>query len=650
LAAGLHAEALEQFERAVDAYSSGLNTMRRPSDMEDADIRAKRGYARLRAHTAKSDTPGAAALEELDEIVADLECGEIDPFSGLTPLPEALFWRATYLRSTGRLEEAIVDLTRAIKVSPIDTKAEEAGLVTGRARCQLAECHLEQCLQRDDIPAMESALRSLLVIDSAFDPSIPLLASAIRRMVSLIGHRDAASLIRDTSAKMLDIMKRPHCVGLARRFAATYTAAVILRLGDLINEAELRRVCELYTAAVEGADELLAPETLALAADSKVKLAKMLLEFGDTAEESRLLFEDATELLETSISVADRASQAYDVRVAHSKLGEALLRLGSLSGDVRHARSAAQHLERSRSLGNDAPELHGLLGDCYYRVGRANSDISQLRRASDEKALARRGAAESSGNSVSLRENWSITARIEEALWQHAGERASVAASIRATLRAHVSDTHWPWPIFQLASLHRSLGAEFDHSLCVSEEFEGSDPRLKAALEHRNAESLEEFGAILAVEDEEFRRRVLGGRTQVYVLDDPHGLLSETIVLKRNTLANAEREATDARSFGRYLQLCGADANFSIARPLAVVPLNNDRAVYAMQHVKGRELGVLISRGHHIGRPLLNDVVNLLAWFHAWSWGQRVRSDPQPPHQLRRFALEISQSWLQLGR
>jgi hypothetical protein len=320
---------------------------------------------------------------------------------------------------------------------------------------------------------------------------------------------------------------------------------------------------------------------------------------------------------------------------------------------MESAEAAARHFERSRSLGNDSPELLGLLGDCYYRIGRTKRDVTELRRAADLKDLARNRAAEREQHFVSMRENWSLTARIEESIWKISGAPANLAAAIRAGLRAHAADPKWPWPVFQLAAMRRSSGDKFNIAVSLNDTVEDIDPRLQAALRQWSVEPLEVFGAELAVRSEEFRRRVLGGRTQVYVLDDPHGLLSATIVLKRNTRSNAGREAADALALAEFLRSSGADPLFSVARPLAVVPLDDSHAVYAMQHVKGRELGSLIVRGLHVNQPLFSDickrVVDFLAWFHAWSWREGIGTGPASPRELREVAESICSSWRQAG-
>lgn len=653
MAEGQYKGALAEFRCAVDAYSSGLQIVRRHRDMEDGEIRAKRGYARLRAYYAATKLTLTTPADELDGIVNDLECGKIDVDSGLSALPEALLWRAHHRRSAGDLDRAIQDLRRAIEFSPLSSKVPEVSDVLARLQCQLAECNLEQALRGQETPAVDAALRQLLAIDAEADPSIPLIANGVRRIVLDHDYRREAPLIREAALKMRTLMTRPHCVGASRAFAASYTAGVLHRLGDLMNVAELRKVCELYTEAIEGSHQEPGSEILALAAEAKIRLARTLLASGISLEESRQLLEDAIELLQMSLAAGPSASGAFSEQVAHSKLGEAFFRLGSLTGEVEHAEAAAKHFERSRILGNDAPELLGLLGGCYYRIGRAKKDVAKLRRAAFFKESARGRADERPEHQVSLRENWSVSSRIEEAIWQHTGDRTSLRAAINAGLRAHLADPKWPWPVFQLAAMRRSHRDEFNAFSSFSESLEGIDSRFEQALRRGTVEALEEFGAELCVQTGEFRRRILGGRTQVYILDDPHGLLSGTIVLKRNTKLNAEREAKDARSFSEFLRSCNADPLFSVARPLAVVPLGHSEAVYAMQHVKGRELGAFVVRGHHSGRPpfsnLFERVIDFLAWFHAWSWDIGIGNGPKPPTELRIVADSISTMWKQAG-
>lgn len=79
-------------------------------------------------------------------------------------------------------------------------------------------------------------------------------------------------------------------------------------------------------------------------------------------------------------------------------------------------------------------------------------------------------------------------------------------------------DRRWPWPFMQLAQLLSETGAplrEVDHG--------GERQDVPALLAHATR---------LAIETQEFRQKVLGGRSETFVLDDPHRLLSATLVLK----------------------------------------------------------------------------------------------------------------------
>lgn len=645
MADGRPNDALPHYSQAIEAYSAGLAIESRQFDIPGDDLRAKRGYARLRAYYASSTSGNVHSAADLDGIIDDLTCGQPDPYTGATPLPEALLQRAILLRSSGDLESAIRDLSRALECS----RRRPPGDVQSRVRCQFSECHLERALGEHDPSAAEAALRDLLAVDEAADPSIPLLAGAVRYIVGARGHRTTTGLIREVATKLRALMRRPHCVGATRAFAASYLAGLLFRLGDLIYEQELREVCALYTEAVDLSEEAPSPEVLALGADAKLRLAKLLLASGHDQEEPRSLLEDSIELLKTSISAVDRASDAYDQQVAHSKAGEALVRLSSLTGDVKHAEDAARHLERSKDLGNDAAELFGLLGDCYYRIGRARTDMTALQEAVRLKEAARARADASKEHSVSMRENWSVSARIHETIWRHGGSRRELASAIQCALSAHSADPAWPWPTFQLATMRDAAGPEFERTLHAASFSRDVDPRLEAALRYGTTQALEALGAELAVQQDEFSRRVLGGRTSVYVIDDPHALLSDTIVLKRNTARNAEREATDAQRFAGFLGTCGADPQFRLPRPIAVVPMQDSAAVYAMRHARGRELGAFVVDGLRHGKPvdvhLYERVVDFLAWFHAWSWREGTGIGPNRPVQLLRTVESIARAW-----
>ncbi len=179
------------------------------------------------------------------------------------------------------------------------------------------------------------------------------------------------------------------------------------------------------------------------------------------------------------------------------------------------------------------------------------------------------------------------------------------------------------------------------------------DSELLTLVAEANASELEKRAAKLAIENEEFRQRVLGGRLRsVYVLDDPHRLLSEAIVLKRNRADVAEREFTEARSLAVYLRRQDADPLLKVAWPMALVPLDKDSAVLAMKHVKGTELGSAVVRSNRAGsRPPLDKytrAIDFLAWFHAWAW-RKGSSEPRRPVALLKVATSIAASWKRLG-
>jgi tetratricopeptide (TPR) repeat protein len=645
-------DAARNFSEAIERYAKGLDIAPRKFDMSDDELVAKRGYARLRAFNATVES-GSADYRQLENAISDLERGTPDPHSGAFALPEALLWRAQRHRRDGHHDLAIRDLDRALGFPPA-TRIPEALDVRRRIEVALAECRVEAAIVHGEGSVLESALAALIEADPSADPSIPVLAAGVRSLVEMRTLTDRVpQTIRAAAAQMKRLMARPHCVGPVRGFAASYAAGTLMRLGDYLELSELREACCLYTEAVELSEGPLAPELLGLAADVKLKLAKVLLASNSALEEPRGLLEDACVGFGWAIERSENASAQFQAQVAHSKLGEALLRLNSLTGQAALAEQARDHLERSRQLGNDAPELLGLLGDCYYRLGRSQRRIDHLRRAAELKIEARRAAESSASHDVSLRENWSLTARILGEIWQFSGDIDALGGAIEAACSAHSVDPSWPWPLFQLASFARERSETLEAALAGPHRKKATEP-LVDLVRNRRADALEDQGARLAVENQEFRRRILGGRRQsVYVLDDLHGLLSETLVLKKNDIDTAYREADFTKSLGEYLRKNGADPRLIVPRPVSVVEFTQADAVYVMRHAKGQELGSAAIHGRRDegAHPLsaYRLAIDFLAWFHAWAWTEGRGHRGRRPDSLDRVAESIAVMWKRAG-
>jgi hypothetical protein len=115
----------------------------------------------------------------------------------------------------------------------------------------------------------------------------------------------------------------------------------------------------------------------------------------------------------------------------------------------------------------------------------------------------------------------------------------------------------------------------------------------------------------------------LGGRQDVYVVDDPHRLLSESYVFKHTPCANAERDQQTILGFRQFLEAHNSPKHFGLPEPLRIARLSKEEAVYLMRKANGVQLGRLVIQQFFGGKPSPKhhfiEALQYLAHFHAWS-------------------------------
>lgn len=205
-------------------------------------------------------------------------------------------------------------------------------------------------------------------------------------------------------------------------------------------------------------------------------------------------------------------------------------------------------------------------------------------------------------------------------LYKIDGNDEHLQQAMDASIRAHELDPHWPWPLLQLANIIRSteVSPEMGQRLSVmlsSESTSGQD--LDFTLKLRATE--------LAIENTEFEKQVLGGRTRVFVLNDQHRLLSSSIVLKPTTSVQAERERDAAISLGEYLKGLGLEEECRVPIPISIKQIGSGKAIYAMERVEGQTLalGLIDFIAHNEKAKVLEYFrlsVRFLAAYHAWQF------------------------------
>lgn len=164
-----------------------------------------------------------------------------------------------------------------------------------------------------------------------------------------------------------------------------------------------------------------------------------------------------------------------------------------------------------------------------------------------ERAIEMKAEAKESGHAT--RENLSLSAKLLLRKWEHSGDSADLVSAILCCAEAHEVSPTWPWPAFQLAELldRVRLPQGLEDSTSLS-----NQPSRLLKLMWQGAEALIQYGCGLVVADEEFKKLVLGGRQQVYVLDDPHHLLSGSYVFSTRSPRTPDGIARQFKSSVRF--------------------------------------------------------------------------------------------------
>lgn len=354
------------------------------------------------------------------------------------------------------------------------------------------------------------------------------------------------------------------------------------------------------------------------AADSALQAGKNYAKLGAVVD-AEGFFEDSVKWYEAALTAAGGESEDPEENflpvVCHSRAGEAYLRLrsGSLGADVTLQKSI-DHFEAARALGNETPELLGLLGDAHYRIGFQKGSVTELRAALELKLAAR-----AAGHHA--RENFSVVARIYQRLFELQQDASLLACAIEAAAQAYDISPAWPWPLFQMADL--SVCHEFARQQAASHLPVGIKSRKEVGwILDGNRTALLETAVRCAVETGEFRKAILGGRSRVFVLDDPHRLLSATLVIKpTKEPSNAKREMRSISDFRTYLHTNGFKDKLGLPTPIALIE-HGGEFFYAMERARadGLDRRILGQDGTgYQGQEYVIRALECLALFHRWA-------------------------------
>ncbi|WP_146169669.1 hypothetical protein [Actinoplanes italicus] len=346
----------------------------------------------------------------------------------------------------------------------------------------------------------------------------------------------------------------------------------------------------------------------------------------------------------------EHALAPHQRRKWHGMRGVSHLFLARKSVDgLPHLRAAIKDLEIAEDHGDNTSQHFGLLGYAYYRLGYRTNSVVRLRRALGLKENDRRLTVESGDIAANgfrpARESWSVSAAAAFQLWTLTGDAADFTAAAEFSALAVATSPIWPWPLLQLAQ-YTAAAADMCHGLPAGAP---SDPVTQVVADQSvwdrvragDSKWLTQIACERAAGDPDLRRPRLGGRSGVYILDDPHALLSAALVFKPcPSVDAAQAEQAKISDFAAWLEETGSPSWARCINALAVVddPLLGT-TVSVTRRSAGRQLSDLIgewvefeesqSLPARIGTAV-ERALTLLAYVHAWRGPFSGRRRPVP--------------------
>ncbi|MEQ6902013.1 RNA 2'-phosphotransferase [Nocardioides sp. YIM 152588] len=451
-------------------------------------------------------------------------------------------------------------------------------------------------------------------------------------------HGDFSS---EQAAEMADRIKDSIAHGNNNADSLSYLAEALLRLNDKSGEYEpLKEIVDL-------AKRLRGAETEALA--SHIAEAWLRLSQAAETEEGRARFRDRADAQRKSISntkdpvVAARSAivGAY-LRLPQDRVPEiqGLRTPFGIASQAREWRLSDRGIAREilREIDQEFARLPAEILASPLLRSIAASTKSELASLYPARAVGQK--AELLKSAVSLR-SWSKgqqalrdpDSRLQNAidrfeLYKVTGHRAYLLEAIGDALSLTSFDQAWATPLLVLARELEALPDGVPHQVAYElqkESHNGSRDILRDVLS-RNLAGLYSTAAKRALESREIDRKRLGGRSGVYLAEDPSGVISETFVFKPTLNALADRELERVTNLEKHLKQMGLSRRYSVPATLAKSPLPPDDVL----RTNGCE--VLVARRFHTGEILpdalraknlaarsntLETVVKYLAVIHA---------------------------------
>jgi predicted nucleic acid-binding protein len=624
------ADGVSLLREAESGYAEAL-TLVETDGVDDGYLLAKRGLLRNQLYRTAVDPHGRRDSALLDSALADWLDPRASAHSHDTLVANALLDRARIRARRNDLDGASADRERARALLPPGTSSQ--------TDLKLLAAELEHALDEANAADDLHLLRRLVEEANQLPPDAVIPAAALARackiLVRVSDDEEWRPPLADAVSRLEMDLAHPSMTAPAIRAIAGHAALLSWFLARRGKDRDLLgRTVQLYRTSFDAMANTPSVDALSNASTCALALGKSLLA-GDEAdsEEAAGLFADGGSWLRLAFQRAAGAPATvrgdFSPLMAHSRLGEIALRAYPLTWNqalldtaIEHLGTArdlldraTEHLGAAHDLGENAVALTGLLGDAHYRRGSRRNDVGDL-----ERAVNLKDDAFASG--ASERENRSLAAAATIKLFGLTGDAQLLTDATLRALQAVRCDPSWPWAVIQLADL---AGSAPDLDVPT---VSAAEPReLAAWVSGGHRDELLRHAAELAVHTEEFSASILGGQQRsgergVRVLNDPHRLIEQALVLKRLARVDAHRERDETTAFSQWLASTSAPAEWTLPRPLAVVDLTDDDSVYVMQRAQGRVLGASVVEWREHGgvdpRPRFREALRYLAAFQAW--------------------------------
>ncbi|MGL5833232.1 MAG: phosphotransferase, partial [Waterburya sp.] len=646
-----HLLSIKYCDNSIKYFSEAID-MPTNYGVKEEHIFAKRGSAYFLKYRLLYELNDFEDEQLLESSISDFgEVGAHASSLGGTSLPSALFFRASHLKKKKLFLDALTDLERAKSLYDPASPFPEAHDVQERVKSQIAEIHVWLGIELDDIDLVRRGISDLCTMDKEKDPSIAAMGSGCRFLLN----KDSLLSDIELFIKVINFietqLKNRQMPPDARRFALSYAAGLRLDIFKQRQVAfpveELQHIYELYENAIS-ADNVLGPaELYSRAGNTALLLAKQQVLQGRRKQAIGFL-KDSYKFLEKSLEFGLQRSEAFSEVSAYSFLGETYTRLYAQESKPEYASKAIDYFTKSQDLGNQSPELIGLLADIYYRRGRLNKLRNPEKSISDLKESIRLKLQAREGGAAVFRENFSVTANAYIFLWELEGTDEHLLNSIENICEALRIDESWPWSYFQMSEAIERVQDTFLLSLMIDT---GLCNRSFPSLD--NSYAWIKVGCEKAIENKEFKPRILGGKSDVYLLDDPHRLLSKTLILKPNNRQNAEKEKAATERLKNFLRDRQAPNYLDLPEPLSIIDVDHPKwdVIYAMRFSDGSDLGSLtISEADNTENKswsLYEKTLDFLAYFHVY-WAQQENQTKKRVTFKKSLAKKIGDQWKNL--